>query len=272
MMQQMIQRYAQLPTEKLQELQARLGGTSQGQLVGRLLQQRRMMPQQTQTQTQAPQQQASPIPQPTPVQTQPTQSFRKGGGIVEKRDFGGSMGLSEADPWWTRREATSADSGLLHGSTPGRADSVKTQAPPGSYIIPADVVAGLGEGNTLAGARVMQSILGSGPHGIPQARIGRGSGPPRPPAIPRQAQEELKTGGPVPVFKAKPRAGGGDVADRDKTPVDLSDGEFVVHPHDCIRIGGGDLKAGHRVLDKWVIEQRKKHIAKLKALPGPVKS
>jgi hypothetical protein len=36
------------------------------------------------------------------------------------------------------------------------------------------------------------------------------------------------------------------------------------------QLGGGDLKRGHRILDAFVIHVRKKHIAKLQKLPGPV--
>src|SRR6185437_13693679 len=170
----MIQRYTSLPTEKLTELAARLGGTPQGQLIEQLLQQRRMMPSTEPAAPQAQQQQVQPQAVPLP---QVGQGFARGG--APKRDMGGMMGLSTADPWWTRAEAR-GDSGLLHGTTGGQADAVKTQAPPGSFVVPAEVVAGLGQGNTLAGARVMQTILSTGPHGMPLPRGDRGRGPPRP--------------------------------------------------------------------------------------------
>jgi hypothetical protein len=41
--------------------------------------------------------------------------------------------------------------GALDGATPGRADALNTQVPDGCYIIPADVVSALGDGNTAAG-------------------------------------------------------------------------------------------------------------------------
>jgi hypothetical protein len=167
LVQGMIQRYASLPTEKLAELQARLGGTQQGQLINRLLMQRRMMPaqnpdpqQQQQQMQQAPQQ---PIPQPQG-------QFRHGGTIP----------------------------------------------------------------------------------------------------VPRMT-DGLKAGGSLPVFQAEQRKAGG-VTGPNRTPVDLSDGEFVVSPEHVDRIGGGDRKRGHRILDKWVLEQRRKHIKKLQKLPPPVKT
>lgn len=249
-----VQSYAQMDPEKLQETLARLGGPSspQGAIVARVLKQKQMSPQQTQQ----------------PAQQQPVQ-FKRGGAM--KRADGGDMGVSpsQGSPWWTRSEARGADSstgGFLHGTTPGRADSVQTTAPGGSYVIPADVIAGLGEGNSLAGARVMSSILGTGPYGISLPRGGGGRGAPRPPSPLRQAAK----GGTIPIFPEKRAAGG--VKGKQETPVLLSHGEYVVEPHHCERIGKGDIKAGHRILDSWVLEQRKKQVKKIKSLPPPVKA
>ena len=254
MAQSMIQRYASLPPEKLAELGVRLTGTPQGGLIQRLLQQKRLMGAQ------------QPAPQA------PAPSYRRGGAM--KRDSGGMMSMSEADPWWTRREASGGDSGFLHGTTGGRTDAIKTQAPGGSYVIPADVIAGLGEGNSLAGARVASAIFGTGPHGIPLPPMRGGKGPPRPPAMPRE-DAELKTGGPVPVFKARSRGGdtGDEATKKGHTAVDLSDGEFVLSPeHIMRRFGVDDPKKAYPLLDKWVVAKREEQIAKLKKLPGPVKS
>lgn len=242
--QAMIQRYASLPPEKLQELAASLGGSPQGQIVQSLLRQKQVQPnagsQATgSTQTQLP-------------------GGNANGGTVH-RDAGGGTGisLSMASPWWTRQEARQADSTYLNGSTLGRADSIRTQAPSGSYVLPADVVAGLGEGNSLAGARVMQEILASGPHGTPEVPQTGGRNLPHAPA-PRMLGEAK--GGSV------PDAGSG-------TPVDvmLSHGELVIAPHAVQRWGRGNIKRGHRLFDSFVLEQRRRNIAKLKSLPPPVR-
>ncbi len=192
---------------------------------------------------------AAPPPQGAPA--------RRGGPV--KRADGGDMGISAsmASPWWTRREATDSGSGFLHGTTPGRADSIETTAPAGAYVLPADVVAGLGEGNSLAGARVADAIFSSGPHGIPQERQRAGRGPPRPPP---EFREEVKRGGAVKLFN-----GGGT------KPVALSHGEYVIGPEYCRWLGNGDVVAGHRKLDAWVLEKRKETIAKMQKLPPPVK-
>lgn len=49
------------------------------------------------------------------------------------------------------RRAASVTVGAVAGVTPGRADALKVSVPAGSYVVPADVVAALGEGNSAAG-------------------------------------------------------------------------------------------------------------------------
>lgn len=154
-----------------------------------------------------------------------------------------------------------ASGGFLHGSDPGRADTITTSAPGGSYVVPADVVAGIGQGNSLAGAKVIQEMLERGPYGIPMPRGRAGNNIPSPP----HPRAEYQAGGSIPIF-AK---GGGN---RQESPVKLSDGEFVIPPAHVVNWGGGNLKRGHRVFDAWVLKKRKEHIAKLKKLPGPVRT
>lgn len=236
-----------------------LGNSPQGQIVNHLLQQRRTMP--NAAQPQARQQQAATA---TPGAA-PVASVRRGG-LVPHRDAGGGMGVSSsmADPWWTRQQASqdSRGGGFLQGSTPGRADALHTSAPAGAYILPADVVAGLGEGNSLAGARVWDTILRTGPHGIQQSPEHGGRGPPQAPR-PAAMAGQAKGGGVHGDGSGKP------------TPVALSHGEIIVMPEDVKRFsqwfgGNGDLKHGHRILDAFVVYERRRQIKKLKSLPGPV--
>src|SRR5262249_11465308 len=56
---------------------------------------------------------------------------------------------------------------MASSSIPGRTDRIPMRARPGSYVLPADVVSGLGQGNTHAGARmwgqaIMASVPGAG--------------------------------------------------------------------------------------------------------------
>lgn len=259
--QNQLQQFGQLTPEKLQELAVRLPpGSPQGNIVRRVLAMKHMAPQT-----------AAPQPQGTGI-VAPSSPYERGGGIA-RREMGGPMGgmsLGLADPWWARREA-SEDAGMatgyLHGPTLGRADHVTTAAPGGSYVIPADVVAGLGEGNSLAGANVIERMLGSGPYGTRLPRMGHGSGPPRAPRpAPLEAQ---RTGGVSRGTVGEP------------VPVKLSHGEYTLSPEQVMRIGrahfGNALPARrvmsltHKMLDKWVRLKRKQQIKKLQSLPGPTR-
>ena len=177
-----IQNYQQMPTEKLQEALARFGGpgSPQGQIISRVLRQKQMHPQMDQ-------------PQPGMGLGQPggTIGGFKTGGALPKRDSGGDMGVSPsmASPWWTRREASTEASGFLHGTTLGQADQIRTTAPGGAYVLPAELVAGLGEGNNLAGARVADAMFSTGPHGISLPRLGGGGHRGRAPAPYREVAD-----------------------------------------------------------------------------------
>jgi hypothetical protein len=222
----MIQRYSSMPQEKLAQLAVMMGGSPQGRVIQQILAQKR---------------------------TQPQEQSRGG---VTRRAIGGQMSM----PQWSRTQQAQevsgrGASGYLHGSTPGRADAILTTAPGGSHVVPSDVLGGLGEGNSAAGAKIMERLLRSGPHGVAMPKSGRGMGMPRAPAPYREV------------------ATGGDVDDDDnQTPVALSHGEFVVSPEQVRAIGGGDLKLGHKILDDWIVAMRKQIIAMMKALPGPVRS
>lgn len=179
-------------------------------------------------------------------------------------DVGGMPSSSEMAPWYVRQAergtlAPVHESGLLNSSVPGRTDQLNRIVPAGAYVVPADVVSGLGEGNTQAGANIMQRVIGTGPHGtaLPGAR--GHMGPPRvspPPAYHEPAQNAPFARGGAP---------GGHV------PVVLAGGEFVIHPEDVRRLGGGNIKKGHRILDAFVVHARKQIVKETSKLPGPKK-
>jgi hypothetical protein len=54
-------------------------------------------------------------------------------------------------------------------------------------------------------------------------------------------------------------------------PIVAAGGEYVIPPEDVVRIGGGDLDYGHKVLDSFVKKMRQKTIKTLQGLPGPKK-
>lgn len=81
-------------------------------------------------------------------------------------------GFTPANSTWEAHQAarnlahdTFHPSGLFHGDTAGRTDRLPRSVPVNSFVMPADVVSGLGQGSTLAGAKIMDGILSSGPFG-----------------------------------------------------------------------------------------------------------
>lgn len=153
--------------------------------------------------------------------------------------------------------------GFLHSSIPGRTDLIHAQPPVGSFVVPADVVSGIGQGNSLAGAAILQKAFAVGPYGVPLPSV-RSSGP----GIPK----------PPPVFSGSYMAPaakrGGRTRKEEKhvgkpTPILAAGGEFIV-PVDAVReIGGGDLRRGHDALDAWVVETRRSTVKEMARLPGP---
>ena len=125
--------------------------------------------------------------------------------------------------------------GLLRSEVPGRTDHIHAAPSADSYVIPADVVSGLGEGNTEAGAKTLDIAF----------------------HMPAHETEKYASGG---------------AATTSRVPCLLAGGEYVVPPEVVKMFGNGDVKAGHKEFDKFVVEQRAKIIKTMKGLKGPVKS
>lgn len=170
-----------------------------------------------------------------------------------KRADGGA-----APPWYVRSEARSmTHTGPLHSPIAGRTDHIATSVPSGAYVLPADHVSALGQGNTAAGMKVVEHMFNSGPYGTSLRRPAAG-GMKRPP--------------PMRLPQAN-RADGGDVEETAGEPVPImaAGGEYVVDPEIVRSIGGGDMDRGHEILDAWVLDTRKKHVKTLSKLPPPAK-
>lgn len=150
---------------------------------------------------------------------------RANGGAVEaamrivrkKRAGGGAVGVH---------------TGPIHSSVAGRTDHLPMHVQSGSYVIPADIVSAMGEGNTMAGFKQINAMFGDAGNG--PARTDGGMGKP-----------------PVPIVAAG--------------------GEYVLSPEQVATAGDGDVDMGHRVLDEWVKRMRAKTIKTLTKLPGPKK-
>jgi hypothetical protein len=140
--------------------------------------------------------------------------------------------------------------GPIHSSVAGRTDHLPIHVPSGSYVIPADIVSGMGEGTTIAGFKHMRRMFGGEPYGQGSAPYGQSGGP---------YGEPLAKGGNA----------GGDKGDG--VPIVAAGGEYVLHPDQVRHAGGGDLDTGHKVLDEFVKRMRAELVKTLKKLPGPRK-
>jgi len=156
--------------------------------------------------------------------------------------------------------------GPIHSQVAGRTDHLPMHVKSGSYVIPADIISAMGEGNTMAGFRQAKRVFGSEPY--------------------EQASPEPYAQGPSPYNQASPepyeqgldpygaeepsKAEGGGITD-DLVPIVAAGGEYVITPKQVAAIGKGDLDHGHKILDAFVKKTRAKTIDTLKKLPGPKK-
>jgi hypothetical protein len=153
------------------------------------------------------------------------------------------------------RNANKIHVGAIHSSVAGRTDHLPVHVWAGSYVIPADIISAMGEGNTMAGFKVAKQIFDrpkymSGLPGIPSFMM-NGPGSKAIPDLPKK------------------KADGGSVLEA--VPVVLAGGEYVIHPKHVERIGGGDMDKGHAILDAYVKGMRAKTVKTLQKLPGPKK-
>jgi hypothetical protein len=160
------------------------------------------------------------------------------------------------------------NAGLIKSTGPGRTDIHNLDVPAGAYVLPADVVSGLGEGNTMAGAAVTDKMFGSMPYGIHAAPRHGGSTIPHAPAASHLAH-----------------GGGSGGVDEGRVPIVAAGGEVVIPPEVVAyhpNLGGGNpngspghkklaLRRGHNVLDAFVKHVRAKTIKQMQKLPGPAR-
>jgi hypothetical protein len=148
-----------------------------------------------------------------------------------KRAFGGAPPKPVMPPAAPKPSAPKPHVGPIHSPVAGRTDHLPMHVPSGSYVIPADIISAMGEGNTMAGFKIMNSIV-----------------------------EEY---GELP----KAYAEGGFAGDL--VPIVAAGGEYVISPESVTAMGDGDMDHGHKELDEFVKKMRAKTIQTLKGLPGP---
>jgi hypothetical protein len=159
---------------------------------------------------------------------------------------------------------------LINSHVPGRVDRIPMRARTGSYVMPADVVSGLGQGNTHAGARMWgQAISHSiGPMGIQNAIKARAMKAPslRMPSPGLNPKTGIGKGAFVGFAD-----GGGVNDDGEYTPIITAGGELIIDPEIVEALGRGDADAGKKMLADSAVHVRRQTVKHLKDLPGPVK-
>lgn len=159
---------------------------------------------------------------------------------------------------WIERGAARelSHQGMIHSPVPGRTDKLPISVGGGAYILPADHVAALGQGNSQAGADILNRIFKMGPQaGNPLGGMSAGVKQIRSP-MPR-----------ISLRVAKPHFAGGGGAP--SVPIIAAGGEYAVPPDKVAELGGGDMDRGHKILDHWVLATRKQHIKTLRGLKPP---
>ena len=174
----------------------------------------------------------------------------------------------EMAPYDVRQNAPSLNhpTGLVASATPGRKDVVPLSVASGSYVVPADVVSGISEGNTLAGAGHLEVAMHSGPGGIPLSPMHARSTIPHPPSVAHLASGGM-AGGKMPRMVHPHEWANRQVPDG--IPVMVAGGEYILGPDDVKHIGDGDITRGHDKLDQFVLHARSKNLRATAKLPGP---
>lgn len=150
--------------------------------------------------------------------------------------------------------------GPIHSPVAGRTDHLPVHVPNGSYVIPADIVSAMGEGNTMAGFKQVRRMFAGNPYGGADASPYAGT------KTPYGGADAAPYGGSGLPYEQ--RAAGGET---DGVPVVVAGGEYVLTPEEVTQAGDGDLSTGHRTLDDFVKQYRAKTIKTLQNLPGPKK-
>ena len=158
--------------------------------------------------------------------------------------------------------STKVHTGPIHSAVAGRTDHLPMNVPSGSYVIPADIISAMGEGNTMAGFKHMRRIFGGTPYTGKEAPYGAEGGPYNSEGGPYGASDKEMYEQPLPE-----KAAGGPAT----VPIIAAGGEYVLSPDQVMQVGQGDLDTGHRVLDEFVKRMRAETVKTLKGLPPPKK-
>lgn len=180
------------------------------------------------------------------------------------RAEGGGIGLPKLNvkPSFPRPRL---HTGPIHSSVAGRTDHLPIHVPNKAYVLPADIVSGMGQGNTMAGFRIAKQL----PDIFHRTLYGQGTGMPYGQGSGPYGHELPHKAGGGSAHDRVHVSGDRDEPDDSGVPIVAAGGEHVYHPREVAKIGNGDVDLGHDVLDAFVKAYRAEHIKTLKSLPGP---
>ncbi len=159
------------------------------------------------------------------------------------------------------RHFTAPHTGMIHSPVPGRTDKISMNVRGGSYILPASIVSGIGQGNSMAGASILNKFFKMSPYGAAAGNIG----------TPRVNYGKTMNMRLPAVKQPKFAEGGQEEGPGENVPIVAAGAEFIVPPHVVQRLGGGNMKQGHAILDEFVSHMRQKTINDMKNEKPPKK-
>ena len=155
-----------------------------------------------------------------------------------------------------KHSGVKSHSGPIHSPVAGRTDHLPMHVKSGSYVIPADIIGAMGEGNTMAGFKIARRMFSTKPYSQDDHPY---------------SKSEVPYNGSAGPYGAKLKADGGATSEAGTVPIVAAGGEYVLAPEDCLSIGRGNIDHGHQILDEFVKNFRQKTIKTLQKLPGPKK-
>jgi hypothetical protein len=234
---------------------------------------------------------------------------RAGGGSTpfHLRGYNESIGAPTSGSEPGVRRFTTPHVGMIHSPIPGRTDKISMNVKGGSYILPADIVSGIGQGNSMAGASILNKFFKMSPYGASAGRVGTPKvnyGKPMNMRLPSMKAPKFAGGGQaetgpgmlpgmspedrnatataqMPPMLTNPPPINQEAADDmplsrnvedhrgDIVPIVAAGGEFAIPPHVVELLGSGSMKKGHEILDNLVLHMRKKNIEDQRKLKGP---
>ena len=118
------------------------------------------------------------------------------------------MGGVSPAPWFVRNELRNlAHTGPIASPVGGRTDHLKMNVPGGSHVVPADIVSGIGQGNTANGHAILSKMFSGGPYGSSAPKMGGK------PAFPKLSSPPKLAPHPFNPPALKMKADGGEVGE-----------------------------------------------------------